>query len=168
MTGSEGRKGRFTIVDLLLLLLIVAVVAGIGWKLAGSHIQNSIAPEKDMVVEAVVIGAYPRIYNEALRQDLVGEHLVAGNAYLSATITDLWLEDFEVSVLTDDGRLVNAVDPVRKNICVRIESKVAADTPVPKIGSQEVRAGKENYTLKTQRLECLATIRYVEIGGEAQ
>ncbi|MBR5756507.1 MAG: hypothetical protein IKX96_03005, partial [Firmicutes bacterium] len=51
----------------------------------------------------------------------------------------------------------------QKNVIVLVKCQVAEGTPSPKIGSQELRAGK-TFIVKTQRFECSGTIRYVELG----
>jgi len=98
-----------------------------------------------------------------MRQDLVGERLVAGNEYMNATVTDVWLEDYVMQAIRSDGIIVDSTDPSKKDVVVKIRTTIAKDTPSPKIGSQELRAGK-TYILKTQTFECSGTIRYVEIG----
>ncbi|MDO4551970.1 MAG: DUF4330 domain-containing protein [Bacillota bacterium] len=160
--------GVVNVVDLLVLLLIVAVLGAIGWQLFGSQIRNVTSPQVELTAEVVIIGAAPRIWNEVERQELTGERLVSGNTYLDATITDVWMEDYVIQAIRDDGVIVDAKDPSKKDIVFRITTMVAADTASPRIGSQEIRAGKEDYILKTQTFECIGTIRYVEIGGEAQ
>ncbi|MDD4584227.1 MAG: DUF4330 domain-containing protein [Eubacteriales bacterium] len=155
--------GIINVVDLLLLLAVIAVVGAIGWQLFGSKVNDVVSPQVELTAEVVIIGTPPRIINEALRQDLVGKRLVAGNEYMSAVITDVWLEDYVVQAVRDDGIIVDATDPSKKDVVVKITTKVAKDTPSPKIGSQEVRAGR-TFILKTQTFECSGTIRYVEIG----
>lgn len=169
IVNEKGKLfGLVNVVDLLVILLIVAVVFAIGWQLLGQQIQNTVSPQVELRMEAEIIGAAPRIHEEAMRQELAGERLVGGNAYLDAYIVDVWLEDYVTQAIRDDGVIVDALDPTKKNIVFLISTQVAADTASPKIGSQEVRAGKADYLVKTQTFECAATIRYVEIDGVAQ
>ncbi|NCA93349.1 DUF4330 family protein, partial [bacterium] len=70
--------------------------------------------------------------------------------------------DYVVQAVRSDGIIVDAKDPSKKDVVMIIKTTVAKGTPSPKIGSQELRAGK-TYILKTQTFECSGTIRYVEI-----
>ena len=155
--------GIINVVDLLVLVAIVVVVGAIGVQLFGQKINDAVSPQVDLTAEVVIIGTAPRLVDEILRQDLVGERLVAGNEYMNATITDVWLEDYVMHAIRDDGVIVDATDPSKKDVVIEIKTKVAKDTPSPKIGSQELRAGK-TFIVKTQTFECSGTIRYVEIG----
>ncbi|MDI9493901.1 MAG: DUF4330 domain-containing protein [Bacillota bacterium] len=155
--------GIINVVDLLVLVAIVVVAGAIGVQLFGQKINDAVSPQVDLTAEVVIIGTAPRLVDEILRQDLVGERLVAGNEYMNATITDVWLEDYVMQAIRDDGVIVDATDPSKKDVVIEIKTKVAKDTPSPKIGSQELRAGK-TFIVKTQTFECSGTIRYVEIG----
>lgn len=153
--------------DLLVLILIVAVVAGVGVKLFGTQVQNKVAPQVECIAEVAIIGTPPRILQEIERQDLAGERIVSGNEYLNATVEDVWFEDYIVQTPLQNGTIVDSKDPSKKDVIVKIKTTVSEGTASPKIGSQELRAGK-TYIVKTQRFECSGTIRYVEIGGQAQ
>ena len=155
--------GIINVVDLLVLVAIVVVAGAIGVQLFGQKINDAVSPQVDLTAEVVIIGTAPRLVDEILRQDLVGERLVAGNEYMNATITDVWLEDYVMQAIRDDGVIVDATDPSKKDVVIEIKTKVAKDTPSPKIGRQELRAGK-TFIVKTQTFECSGTIRYVEIG----
>ncbi len=155
--------GLINVVDLIALLALVAVIGAIGVQLLGSKVTDAVSEKVDCYMEVAIIGAAPRIFQEAIRQDLAGERLVSGNEYLSATVEDVWLEDYQIQAITSDGRIVDAKDPTKKNIIVLIKTTVPKDTASPKIGSQELRSGR-TYIVKTQRFESSGTIRYVEMG----
>ena len=160
---EEKKKRKINIIDIVVIVIIILAVAVVGIKLMGNRVQEAVSNKVDCYAEIVIIGAQPRIFNEVLRQDLVGEKMVSGNIFLDATIEDVWLEDYVVQATTDDGRRVDAKDPTQKNIVVLVKCQVAEGTPSPKIGSQELRAGK-TFIVKTQRFETSGTIRYVEFG----
>ncbi|PKM85070.1 MAG: hypothetical protein CVU86_04230 [Firmicutes bacterium HGW-Firmicutes-11] len=164
LVNEKGKLfGWINVVDLLLLVAVLAVVGAIAWQLFGTQVNNAVSPQVDMTAEVVIIGTAPRLVEEIIRQDLIGERLVSGNEYMNATVTDVWLEDYVMQAIRDDGIIVDATDPSKKDVVVKITAKVPQGTPSPKIGSQEVRAGK-TFILKTQTFECSGTIRYVEIG----
>jgi hypothetical protein len=154
--------GIINIVDLLLLIAVIGVIGGVGWKLLGPQVTEKVAPQVEMTADMVVIGTPPRLIEEIERQDPKGQRLVAGNEYMPATIEDVTVEDYVVQAVTADGRIVNALDPSKKDVVFTIKAKVPAGTPNPKIGSQEVKAGK-TFILKTQTMEVIATIRRVVI-----
>ncbi len=156
--------GLINVADFIVLAALVAIVGAIGIQLLGTKVTDAVAEKVDCYVEVAIIGAAPRLYEEAERQDLAGKNLVSGNEYLSATVEDVWLEDYVVQAFTSDGRVVDATDPTKKTIIVLMKTTVAKDTPSPKIGSQELRSGK-TFIIKTQTFESSGTIRYVEFGG---
>ena len=163
MENTAKKKVRFNIVDVVVILLIIALVGAIVIKLFGSKATEVIAQKTDCYMEVCIVGAVPRLQNEILRQDLAGQRLVSGNEYLSATIQDVWITDYDVDAIKDDGTIVNSISPDKKNVYFLIKTEIAPDTPSPKIGSQEMRAGR-SFIIKTQTFECNGIIYRVEIG----
>lgn len=154
--------GIINVVDLILLIAVVAVVGAIGWHLFGGAVNDAVSPQVKLTAQVDIIGTAPRIIQEIERQDLVGQKIVSGNQYVDATITDVKLEDYVIQATRADGVIVDAKDPSKKDVIVTITTTVPKGTASPKIGSQEVRAGR-TYIVKTQTFECSGTIRYVEI-----
>ncbi|NLV70201.1 MAG: DUF4330 domain-containing protein [Clostridiales bacterium] len=165
MVDEKGKLlGLINVVDLIVLVAVIAVIGVIAVQLLGTKVTDAVSEKTDCYAEVAIIGAAPRIFEEVMRQELAGERLVAGNEYLEATVEDVWLEDYWMQAITADGRIVDAKDPTKKTIIVLIRATVAKDTPSPKIGSQELRAGR-TYIVKTQTFESTGTIRYVEFGS---
>ena len=154
--------GIMNVVDLVVLLGVVCVFGAIICQLLGDRVNDALSEQTEMTLVVSIAGSHPDLVEEITRQDLVGEKLVTGNQYLDAYISDVWLEDYVMQLETADGRLVDAVDPTKKDIMIEIKSTVAKDTASPKIGSQEVRAGR-TYIVKTQTFECSGIIYYVDI-----
>jgi len=164
LVNEKGKLfGIINPVDLLALIVVIVVIVGIAWQLFGNKVTEVVSPNVEMTTEVIVSGAPPELCAEVERQNLVGQKLVATNNYLDATITDVRLVDYAVQVQTADGKIVNATDPTKKNIVFDISSKVARDTASPKIGNQDVKAGR-TYLVKTQAFEVSGTIYYVKIG----
>ena len=155
--------GLINIVDLIVLLLVIAVIGVMATKLMGNKVTEAVQQKVDCWAQIRIIGAQPYLVEEALRQELPGQRMVAGSVYIDGTIEDVWIEDYKVQVMTDDGRIVTATDPDKKDIIVLIKFPIAADTPNPKLGSQEVRAGR-TLIIKCRTFETSGTIRYVQIG----
>jgi hypothetical protein len=155
--------GLINIVDLIVLLLVIAVIGVVGTKLMGSKVTDAVSAKTDCWAQIRVAGAQPYLVEETLRQNLPGQRMVSGNEFLSGTVEDVWIEDYKVQVTTDDGRIVTATDPDKKDIIFLIKTQVAPDTASPKLGSQEIRAGR-TLIVKTQTLEIAGIIRYVQFG----
>lgn len=154
--------GLINVVDLLIIIAVIAVFGAIGMQIFGQKINDVVSPQVELTAEVVIIGTPPRLIEEIERQDLVGEKLVSGNEYMNAVVDAVWMEDYVVQAVTSDGVIVDAKDPSKKDVVIRVKTTVPKGTPSPKIGSQELRAGR-TYILKTQTFECSGTIRYVEI-----
>lgn len=153
--------GLINIVDLLVLLAVIAVAGGICWKLFAPAVQEAVSPEVTMVTTMRVRGATPFFVKEFQDNDQQGKQLVAGNAYVAATVESTAIVDYVQQVTTADGRIVDALDPSKKDIMIVVKSKVTKDTPTPKIGTQEVRAGR-TFTFKTNDIETIANIEAVD------
>ena len=164
---SEKGKlfGLINIVDLFVLIAVIAVIGGIGWKLFAPSVKEATSQQVEMTTVLRVRGATPFLVDELEREgnDQVGKKLVSGNDYVDATIESLTVEDYVQQVTTADGRITNALDPSKKDVVIVVKSMVAEGTPTPKIGTQEVRAGR-TFIIKTNNFETTANIDTVEFG----
>ena len=79
--------GLINLVDLACLLLILLVLAGVGWKLLGPKVEEAVAPTAKMTTVLRIRGAYPYTLDWLHENDLVGEKLVMGTGYVDATVT---------------------------------------------------------------------------------
>ena len=164
LINEKGKLfGIINVVDLIVLLMVVAVIGVMATKLLGNKVTDAVSQRVDCYAQIRIIGAHPYLVEEVLRQELPGQRMVAGSVYIDGTIEDVWVEDYRVQVMTDDGEIVTATDPDKKDIIVVIKFPIAADTPNPKLGSQEVRAGR-TLIIKTRTFETSGTIRYVQVG----
>ena len=157
--------GVINIVDLLVVLAVIAVAAGIGYKLFATQIADATAEQVAMTVTVRVRGATPFLVEEVQRNSQVGRQMVSGNSYVNATITDMKIEDYVQQVTTADGSIVNATDPSKKDLVFTIETTVAKGTATPTIGTQEVRAGR-TLIVKTNDFETTGNIDSVVIADE--
>lgn len=158
LINEKGKLfGLINIVDLLALLAAIAVVGGIGWKLLAPQVAEAVSPTVTLTAKLRVRGATPFLMEELLQSEQVGKHLVSGNEYVDATITDMWVEDYTIQVQCADGRIVTSTDPVKKDLIFIVETKVTKNTPAPKIGTQEVRMGR-TFIIKTNDFETTCNI----------
>ena len=164
LINEKGKLfGIINVVDLIIVVMVIAMVGAVATMVLGDQVTQAVSPQVEATAEIEIIGAAPRLYNEVLRQELVGEKMVSGNTYLDAYVEDVWFEDYVTQAVTDNGTIVDAKDPTKKNVVFKMKFNTAKDTASPKVGSQEVRAGR-TFIVKTQTFECSGTIRYVEIG----
>lgn len=154
--------GLINVVDLLVLIAAIAIVGGIGWKLFAAPVAEAVSPQVEMTSVMRIRGATPFLVSELSRNDQTGKKLVSGNDFVDATIAHMEIQDYIQQVTTADGRIVNALDPSKKDVVVIVKSKVTKGTPTPKIGTQEVRAGR-TFILKTDDFETTANIDSVDI-----
>ncbi len=157
--------GIINVVDLLVLVAALAVVAGVGYKLFKPNVQEVSSPTTDLKMVVRVSAAMPYLVEELERNSPVGKRMVAGNDYVDGDITDMQFEDYSQLLVTDDGRVVESVDGIRKDIIFTITAQVKKDVPVAKIGSQEVRVGR-NFTVKTNDLEVNGVITSLSINND--
>ena len=158
---SKGRLfGKLNVVDLLLLLLILVVLFVVVFKLFGTTVQQSIAPEVEMTTTFRIRGAMPILLDELEKSD---KRLVNGNIYLDAEIIEVRGEPYVSQNWTADGRVVNATDPYKIDIVIVVKSMTNKGAATHKIGNQEVKSGR-TFILKTDTFECSANIEIVEIG----
>jgi len=162
--------GLINVIDLLILLAVLLVAGGIGWKVFGSTIQEVASPNTTLTMTVRIRGAMPRQYEEIVAHGLP-QQLVTGTSYISgAYMTEVSYEPYVTQVQTADGRIVDGEDPTKIDILVTIVAEVPADTAVTKIGTQEVREGRD-HIVKTRYVEHIATIEtlvYENEQGAAQ
>nr|WP_295949332.1 DUF4330 domain-containing protein [uncultured Agathobaculum sp.] len=159
--------GVINVVDLLVLLAVIAVVIGVGYKLFAPQIADATATQVPMTVTVRVRGATPFLVEEVQRNSQVGKQIVSGNSYTNAVITDMQIEDYVQQVTTADGRIVDALDGTKKDLVFTIETTVPEGTASPTIGTQEVRAGR-TFIVKTNDFETTGNIDMVDIADSAE
>ena len=157
--------GVINVVDLLVLLAVIAVVIGVGYKLFAPQIADATATQVPMTVTVRVRGATPFLVEEVQRNSQVGKKIVSGSSFTNAEITDMQIEDYVQQVTTADGSIVNALDPSKKDLVFTIETTVPKGTAAPSIGTQEVRAGR-TFIVKTDDFETTGNIDMVDIADE--
>ena len=129
--------GVINIVDLLVLLAVIAVAAGVGYKLFAPQIANATAKQVPMTVTVRVRGATPFLVEEVQRNSQIGKKIVSGSSYTDAVITDMQIEPYDQQVTTADGKIVTARDPDKRDLVFTIETTVAEGTAAPSIGTQK-------------------------------
>lgn len=152
---KKGRIfGKLNIIDLIAILLIVAVLALIGYKLLGSD-ENLAGSGQSVVYTVEVKGVEPEVYD--FIQDNLPSQLTASNEMLDAYVTaaegTLIEEDIyslEAGSGTSGEKIIRA-EAGTYDVVFTIEGTVK-DNLSSKLGTQEIRVGK-SHIVKTTLFE---------------
>lgn len=152
MEEKAKRIGKFNIVDIIAVLLILAVLAFAGIKLA--HRDGGEAAEAAMTKVTYVVraeGVPVELYDNCLEH--LPSPLMASGALVGGQIESV--EKVPYYVLGPDGQWVEDPDHVTLYFTVTTETPTT-EVMTTKVGDQEVRIGKKDYILKSE---------YIEING---
>ena len=161
MKKIVNEKGKlFGIINLVDLIIVVAVLAAclvIVSKLFG----NVTSTTEKITVKMDIVGCNDVQLAEIQTQ--VGQQLVSGTGYDSGCyITEVTYEPYVVYTTDDNGEMHKTTHPEYHtvHVVVTADITISAVSPISKIGTQEVRAGR-TFTLKTRYVEHNAVIRDV-------
>lgn len=158
--------GIINVVDLICILIVLLLVIGVGWKLLGDKVQETVSPTTTMTTTLRIRGAQSYLIDELEKHDITGDQLVAGNDYVpGAYVKSVEFIPYVTQATTDEGVIVDAEDPTKMDVIVIVESEISSTTPILKIGTQEVRAGR-TFTIKTRYFETAASIESVELASD--
>ena len=150
MEQKAKRVGKFNVVDIIAVILIVAVVAFAGYKLLGNR-GSGVAVEPDMtkVTYTVRVEDVPaELYENCL--EYLPSPLMASGALVGGQIETVEKEPF--LVLNDNGEWVE--DPAHVTLLFTATTQTPAGAVMTtKVGDQEVRIGKTDYILKSEYIE---------------
>lgn len=147
---EKGRLfGKLNLIDLLVVLLIVAVVFALVWKLGvGKAAQNATTQTYDVSFTVVIEDVDAQICQYAETQ--VGEKLVNSGKVLNAALTGATHEDGA------DGK---------QTLYLSIDGNCTMSELVYKLGPQDVRVGFE-YIVKTSSFELTGVVCDMEIAND--
>ena len=158
MIDEKGRiLGKINIFDLAVLLVIVILIFGYLYRDRATNID----PEARTVLVKVVC---PNIYPGVEQNLSVGDTLIAAGGFTGVHIAEMETKSANWVTCDGDGMMVLTKNPFRKDIFLSLEGKSAQISPT-EIGfaGQKVRAGLEDFYVKTQKAELKATVISVEI-----
>lgn len=145
--------GKINIIDLLIALVLILVVAAVGWKLFGNKITaavDGITGKPQMQYEVLCTRVDTAAAEYALTQ--VGTQLMASGDMLNGYITDCKVEPYYQTMVDAEGNSVQVEDPTLRNVRFTFEADVVHAANAISIGSQELRVGK-SHIVKTVTLE---------------
>lgn len=149
LIDEKGRLfGKINLIDLLVVLLIVAVLAAVVWKLGGNKAAAAVSGSNKKAVYTVEMEDVPADI-AAFADTQIGKSLVNDSKVIAAVITDVRTETYD-----------DALGHVR--LYVTVEADASFTGNVYKVGAQEVRVGYE-YILKTSEFELTGLICALEV-----
>ena len=152
MEQQAKRFGKFNVIDILAVALIVVMVLFVGWKLM--HRGGGEASKANMTKVTYVVRAENvpvEVYENC--QAHLPSPLMASGALVGGEIVSV--EKAPYYVMGTDGQWVE--DPYHVTLYFTATTETpTAEVMTRKRGDQEVRIGKKDYILKSE---------YIEIGG---
>ena len=149
MEEKAKRIGKFNIVDIIAVILIVAVVAFVGWKLLSRGSVEAGETAMTNVTYTVKVEGVPAELYETCQAHLPSP-LMASGALVGGQIEAVEKETYQV--LDANGNWVTDPDHVTLIFTVTTTTPTA-EVMTTKVGDQEVRIGKTDYILKSEYIE---------------
>ncbi|MZP29492.1 DUF4330 family protein [Heliobacterium undosum] len=158
LVNEKGRLfGIINPLDLLILLAVVALVAGLATKTKTIVQTTETAVQFEVVIKKVLpevaAGLDPK------------ESLVGGGTFFEQR--DVRVESIQVvpsrqSQTNAQGQLTVTDDPYMKDVHLVVRGVSRSATADLRVGNQEIKAGKEYY-YKTQKTQLLGTVTKVTV-----
>lgn len=151
--------GKVNIIDLAVILLVLFLVAAVGYKVLGPKAQSS--PNAQGEITAVIKSTFKT--DNVVASFQKDQKLVFGTDY----IPDSFIEDVKAvpaDYITTDaqGKMHVEKHPYLKDVYITIRAKVNTNAPILKVGSQEICQGK-NYIVKTQTSEITGSVETITV-----
>lgn len=149
MEEKAKRVGKFNIVDIIAVILIVAVVAFVGWKLLSRGSVEAGETAMTNVTYTVKVEGVPVELYETCQAHLPSP-LMASGELVGGQIESVEKEPYYV--LGADGQWVE--DPEHVTLLFTVTTQTpTTEVMTTKVGDQEVRIGKTDYILKSEFIE---------------
>lgn len=163
LIDEKGRLfGKINIIDLVVVLLILFLVAAVGYKVISPKIATS--PTAQGEVTAVIKITFKS--DSVVNSLKVGQKLVYGTDYIpGASITDIKSNPADYITTDAQGKIHIEKHPVLKDIYVTIKATTNTNAAILKVGTQDLCEGKK-FTLKTQTTEVDGSVENLTINGK--
>ena len=157
MEQKAKRFGKFNIIDILAVILILAVVAFAGMKLMDNN-DTPAQIEKVQITYVVKAECVPvEVYENC--QKHIPSKLMASGALLNGEIVSVEKEPY--LVLGGDNNWIE--DPAHVNLLFTVKTETPKTAVMTtKVGEQEIRIGKADHIIKTEWIEFQQT-RIVDV-----
>jgi len=156
LVDEKGKLfGLINVIDLAVILMVLAVGAGVVVKLVLPRFDNVVDRTKDVYV-TVICRQRPESAAQELAEN-IGAALVARNDFSNGKIYSVEIVPASAVGTNADGIAVESEHPYLKDIIVVIKGRADPTAAVFTLGAQEMRIGYTIY-VKTQRVEITGTI----------
>ena len=156
LVDEKGRLfGLVNVIDLAVLLMVIAVGAGLVVKVVLPRLNDNTDKLKDVYVTVVC-----RQQPEAAAKQLVasaGESLIAKNDFVDGEVVSATYTAHQAVDYDSNGTAVMSDHPYLKDITVVLKGKADPEAAVFTLGTQEIRLGYMIY-VKTNRVEVTGKI----------
>ncbi|WP_298030465.1 DUF4330 family protein [uncultured Dysosmobacter sp.] len=162
MEQKAKRVGKFNIIDLIAVVLILAVLVLAAWKILGP--DDSVSAERAMTPVTFVVraeGVPEELYDNCKKH--LPSKLMASGALVGGEIVDVERQPYYV--LDAGGNWVEDETHVTLLFTATTETPTA-EVMTTKVGDQEVRIGKTDYILKSEYIEIQDGVIVDVIWGE--
>ena len=154
-------------VDLIVILLILAVVAGVGYRIFSSRLNgdnNPFSGEKEVYITLYAQQQLPEVAKSIKK----GDRLVANNQYTNAEVVEIVSVEKAATVSPNsEGKSVLSEHPLWQDVTILIKDKVNPASLPLKAGEQEIRVGYP-FIFKTQTVEANSRITKIEYRDEEE
>lgn len=147
-------KRKFNIIDALVILAVLAVLAGGYWYM--NRDKDTTAAVETGEEKITFVAEATKIYPDTVDKLQVGDKVVAEGRYQEGVITEVVIED-DATYAAKDGEIIRVVDPTIKRIQVTIEATVNRYGPYMDLGGQEIKAG-EPYWIQTDKFKAYGNV----------
>jgi len=156
LVDEKGKLfGLINVIDLAVILMILAVGAGVVVKVVLPRFDSAVDRTKDVYV-TVICRQKPEAAGIDLAEN-IGASLVARNDFTNGTIHSVEMVPASAVSTNDAGIATESDHPYLKDIIVVLKGRADPAAAVFTLGAQEMRIGYTIY-VKTQRVEITGTI----------
>lgn len=155
---EKGRVfGKLNLIDLVVVLVLIALVVGVAWKLVGGRISDAVAANNAVTVQYEVLCTnVDRTVANYCMENANGQ-LMSNGDLLDGYVTGCTMEPYMESTINTEGNTVSYQVTDRQNLRFTIECQVVPANNAYEVGSQEVRVGK-SHIVKTSMIEVTGTV----------
>ncbi|NDL66511.1 DUF4330 family protein [Anaerotalea alkaliphila] len=132
--------GKVHVFDLLFLLVLVAALAGVLNRVSGGDLASMAGGSKPVPVRMTLkTFEYDPAYYQSLEAgaELVEDKMV----FEGSRIVSVDLQDAPITLVDNNGDVVNGSNPLRKVALVVVEATATRKGPIYELGKQELRVG---------------------------
>ncbi|EOC99537.1 DUF4330 domain-containing protein [Caldisalinibacter kiritimatiensis] len=150
--------GIINVIDLTVLLILILLVVGGGYKVLNS--QPQVVNKSENVVVKVEISGVRKPTVDGIKVGDFLYHYDRGNLF--GKIVDKKVENYKEEVPTSDGKIVLADVPNKYRVILTVESSATITDQVTIIGGEHTRIGTQ-YRLKNKNVAVFSTVLGIEV-----